>query len=117
MPDSGDVYTATIYFKGLSGNCKIRPVLVLNDLKNGWYTIAEITSVAPKNPPGYYDLFKEAIIKWQECGLDEPSYVKCNNNNIHPKFGDIFYQYLICQGLRLVNSNNVVLIYWLVYYQ
>ncbi|MDD3833616.1 MAG: type II toxin-antitoxin system PemK/MazF family toxin [Oscillospiraceae bacterium] len=72
-----------IYYKGRSGNCKVRPVLVLNTLNNGWCTIVEITSVAPKNPPGYYDLFKEPILKWKECGLDEPSYVKCNSNNIH----------------------------------
>jgi len=41
------------------------------------YTVAEITSVPPKD--NYYSKFKEEIKNWQQCGLDEPSYVKCKN--------------------------------------
>ena len=94
MPKIGDIYTAIIYYRGSSGNSKPRPVLVINDLGSGFYTIAEITSVPPKNPPSYYDGFKESIIKWKECGLDEASFVKCKDNNIHKVEGIRLHQYI-----------------------
>ncbi|MDD2402175.1 MAG: type II toxin-antitoxin system PemK/MazF family toxin [Clostridia bacterium] len=110
MPDIGDIYTAIIYFKGHSRNFKVRPVLVLNDLNNGWYTIAEITSISPKNPPGYYDLYKEPILNWQECGLNEPSFVKCKNIHnveeirLHNKIGTMNYN-------DFINIVDKILIY------
>ncbi len=75
----GDICIARIYFEGTSGLFKDRPVLILNSDGKGSYTIVEITSVAPKDPPGYYDTFKEEIKDWQKYGLDEPSWVKCKN--------------------------------------
>lgn len=91
MPNSGDIYTAKIYFKGTRGECKPRPILVLKDDGVGNCTIVEITSVAPKNPPDYYDTLKEEIKEWKTYGLDEPSYVKCKNvHNVN--------------GLRLVDK-------------
>lgn len=90
MPDSRDIYTVRIYYKGQSGTFKSRPILVINELGNGWYTIAEITSVPPKDPPSYYDQLKEPIIKWDECGLDKPSFIKCKN--IHNIEGSRLYQ-------------------------
>lgn len=79
MADIQEVYWIKIFYSGLMGNYKVSPVLVLNNLGNGRYTIAEITSVPPKDPPGHYDNYKEPIINWVSCGLDKPSYVKCKN--------------------------------------
>lgn len=79
MPDSGDIYTAYIFYKSTQGAYKLRPILVLNDDGNGSCTIVEITSIGPKNPPTHYDTFKEEIVGWRKCGLDQPSYVKCKN--------------------------------------
>lgn len=106
MPNIGDIYTAIIYYRGSSGNSKLRPVLVINDLRNGFYTIAEITSVPPKNPPGYYDGFKEPIIKWQECGLDEASFVKCKSNNIHNIEGIRLHQHI--GSIDSVDFSNII---------
>lgn len=106
MPGIGDIYIAIIYYKGLSGNSKPRPVLVLNDLGEGYYTIAEITSVPPKNPPSYFDDFKVPIAKWQECGLDEASFVKCNNNNIHNVEGIRLHQYI--GSISPVDFNHII---------
>lgn len=113
MPAIGDIYTAQIFYKGLCGTYKTRPVLVLNELNNGWCTIVEITSVAPKKPPGYFDSFKEPILKWKVCGLNEPSYVKCNINNIHNvevirlrnKIGKMEYDDFINIVNKIVNYN------------
>ena len=83
MPEKRDIYTAKIYFNGRAGAGKLRPVVILNDFSNGWYTVVEITSISPKDPPSHFDSFKEPIIKWQECGLDESSWVKCHKSNRH----------------------------------
>jgi len=79
MPESRDIYIVRIYYKGQSGTFKSRPILILNNLGNGWVTIAEITSVPPKQPPSYYDKYKEPIIKWAKYGLTELSFIKCKN--------------------------------------
>jgi len=83
MPEQRDTYKVIIYYRGQSGAHKIRPVVILNDLGNNLFTIAEITSVSPKNPPKPYDRFKEQIINWEQCGLNEPSWVKCFEENVH----------------------------------
>lgn len=112
MPNIGDIYTAIIYFRGRSGNSKPRPVLVLNDLGNGFYTIAEITSKKPKNPPSYYDQFKEFINGWHKCRLDEPSYVKCKNiHNIegirlHDYIGSMDYKEFILITKIILNYKS-----------
>ncbi len=75
-----DIYLMKVYFKGVSGDYKIRPVLVIDyDDELQLYTIVEVTTVPPKSPPGYYDKFKEPINDWQKSGLDDPSFVKCKN--------------------------------------
>lgn len=79
MPDSKDIYLVRIYYKEQSGIFKSRAVLILNNLGNGWVTIAEITSIPPKRPPSHFDKFKEPIIKWGEYGLTNPSFIKCKN--------------------------------------
>lgn len=79
MPNSKDIYLVRMYYKGQSEAFKSRPVLILNNLGNGWVTIVEITSVPPKQPPSHYDKFKEPIIKWKQCGLANPSFIKCKN--------------------------------------
>jgi len=79
MPESRDIYLVRIYYKGQSGTFKSRPVLILNTFSNGWVTIAEITSVPPRQPPSYYDKYKEPIVKWTRYGLTEPSFLKCKN--------------------------------------
>lgn len=80
MPEIGDIYKVQIFFEGASGPYKSRPVLILDyDDNNKNYTIVEITSKAPKDPPGYYDFAKEEIKNWKDYGLDKPSYVKCKN--------------------------------------
>lgn len=79
MPDSKAIYLVRIYYKGQSGIFKSRPVLILNNLGNGWVTIAEITSTPPKQPPSHFDKIKEPIIKWAEYGLTNPSFIKCKN--------------------------------------
>lgn len=75
----GEIYTAKIFYQDDEENYKVRPILVLNNTDNNFITIAEITSIPPKNPPSYYDKFKELIIKWKQAGLNEPSYIKCKN--------------------------------------
>lgn len=89
MFDIGDICIARIYYRGTSGPFKDRPVLILNNDNNGLFTIVEITSVAPKKPPKYYDTVKEEIKGWQEYGLDDPSWVKCKN--VHNVFSPRFY--------------------------
>lgn len=79
MPDSKDIYLVRIYYTGQSGAFKSRPVLILNNLGNGWVTIVEITTVPPKQPPSHYDKFKEPIIRWAQYGLAYPSFIKCKN--------------------------------------
>ena len=80
IPSIQDVYLMRVYFKGVSGDFKVRPVLLIDfDEELQLFTIVEITSVPPKMPPGYYDKFKEPVTNWEESGLDEPSYVKCKN--------------------------------------
>lgn len=88
MYDIGDICIAKIYYRGTSGPFKYRPVLILNTDDNGWCTIAEVTSVAPKKPPGYFDTYKEEIKDWQKYGLDDPSWIKCKNihNVENPRF-------------------------------
>lgn len=83
-PEISEIWTARIYFKGKTGESKPRPVLVINfQEESGEYTIQEITSVKPKDPPTYYDGFKKIIEKWKDSGLDELSYVKCAPTNTH----------------------------------
>ncbi len=94
MPKIGDIYTVIIYYKGQSGNNKQRPVIITNTLNNGEYTIAEITSIPPKDPPIHHDKFKEPIVLWQECGLDQPSWVKCHKGNVHNIAGSRLHQYV-----------------------
>ena len=60
MPEPGDIYKVKIFFKGTSGPYKSRPVLILNSVSENKYTIAEITSIPPKNSSGYYDNIKVA---------------------------------------------------------
>lgn len=83
-PEISEVWTARIYFKGKTGESKRRPVLVINvNEATGEYTIQEITTVKPDDPPTYYDGFKQIINKWKEANLDEESYVKCAPTNTH----------------------------------
>lgn len=79
MVNITDIYVMRVYYKGNSRDFKDRPVLIYYQDETGLFSVAEITSVPPKDPPGYYDNFKAEITKWQECGLDDPSYVKCKN--------------------------------------
>jgi mRNA interferase MazF len=85
VPFTKEVFITKVYFKGQTGIYKTRPVLILNyDDVRDVCTLVEITSVAPKDPPKYYDTFKEEIMYWELCGLDEKSYVKCKNvHNVH----------------------------------
>lgn len=48
--------------------------------------------IEPKDPPGYYDNFKEEIKKWSKYGLDKKSYAKCKN--IHNVKGVRFVKYI-----------------------
>lgn len=93
MPNIGDIYTAIVYYSGQSGNNKPRPVIITNVLNSDFYTIAEITSVPP-NPSGYFGKFKEPITKWQESGLDDPSWVKCYKGNVHNIHISRLHQYI-----------------------
>lgn len=92
MPNKGDIYSANVFYQKTSGPSKARPVLIINDNSIGGYTIVEITSISPKDPPGYYDKFKEEIKKWSKYGLHEKSYVKCRN--IHNIKGVRFIKYI-----------------------
>lgn len=94
MPNARDVYTAIIYYKGLKGDNKPRPVVIINTIDSNRCTIAEITSVPSKNPPNYFARFKVPILKWQECGLDEESWVKCFKENVHNISIDRLHQYI-----------------------
>lgn len=79
MPDKGDIYSIKVFYQGTTGPYKTRPVLIINNTPDKKYTIIELTSVSPKDPPGYYDRFKEKVEKWDKYGLDKQSYVKCKN--------------------------------------
>lgn len=78
MPNSKDIYKAKIYFRGKGSPFKTRPILVLANNGN-MCTIVELTSVGPKEPPSYFDQFKEEVIGWNKYGLEEPSWAKCTN--------------------------------------
>jgi mRNA interferase MazF len=105
IPSIQDIYLMRVYFKGVSGDFKVRPVLIIDfDEELLLFTIVEITSVPQKIPPGHYDKFKEPITNWQESGLDEPSYVKCTNihrvepKRLHKKIG----------SLNTLDFNNII---------
>lgn len=83
MAKFGDIYIAKVYFKGQAGQSKRRPVLIVDDSEDNLFTIAEITSVEPNDPPKTYDLFKIDIPDWKVAGLDRQSWVKCHKSNIH----------------------------------
>ncbi len=51
----GDIFVTKINYSGDKGPYKLRPVMVLN-VNEEDVTIVEITTVPPKNPPGFYDL-------------------------------------------------------------
>lgn len=93
MADIGDVYTGFIYFKGNTGDHKDRPFLII-DYVDELYTIVEITSVEPKNPPGYFDTCKQYLEDWSVAGLEDPSWAKCHKNNIHRIDEIRFHKYL-----------------------
>lgn len=42
--------------------------------------MTQITGQPPKDPPKYYDQFREPIYKWQEAGLTKMSYARVNKN-------------------------------------
>lgn len=107
MPNIRDIYTARVYYRGHSGNNKPRPVLIINTLQNDMFTIAEITSVSPKDPPSYFDRFKEPILKWQQCGLDQESWVKCFKGNIHNVDGSRLHQHI--GSMDVEDFNNAVM--------
>jgi mRNA-degrading endonuclease toxin of MazEF toxin-antitoxin module len=80
----GNIHLARIYYRGRSGASKIRPVVVIREQGNrGLYTIIEVTSVAPKQHPGFFDRYKEKVGHRGSTGLVEESYVKCHHDNIH----------------------------------
>lgn len=55
IPSIQDVYLMRVYFKGVSDDFKVRPVLLIDfDEELQLFTIVEITSVSPQMPPGYY---------------------------------------------------------------
>jgi mRNA-degrading endonuclease toxin of MazEF toxin-antitoxin module len=80
----GSIHLAKIFYKGRSGASKVRPVLIIKAQGNrGLFTIVEVTSVPPKDLPGFFDTYKEKINHKKRTGLFEPSFVKCHENNIH----------------------------------
>ena len=83
MVSFGEAYTAKVYFKGVNGTYKKRPVLIVDDSEEGLITFAEITGTKPSVPPKYYDRFKVEIVDWQSVGLNEQSWVKCHKGNLH----------------------------------
>ncbi|WP_077212374.1 type II toxin-antitoxin system PemK/MazF family toxin [Bacillus dakarensis] len=93
MAKVGDVYKVRIYFKGKSGTNKPRPVLII-DQDEEYFTIVELTSVEPKEPPGYFDNCKQKIVDWVRAGLDEESYAKCHKGNIHRVEESRLFEYL-----------------------
>ncbi|HCL4447346.1 TPA: type II toxin-antitoxin system PemK/MazF family toxin [Clostridium botulinum] len=98
MANIGDVYSVRVYFED-KNEYKERPVIIINKTIRNFneiiYTISEITSKKPKEPPSYYDNFKEPIKQWWKCGLNKESYVKTNklynikSNKLHKRIGHI----------------------------
>jgi mRNA interferase MazF len=86
----GDIYSVEIYFEDNPSQSKLRPVLII-DIEDNVYLFAEITSVAPNNPPAYYDQFKIPINSWQQAGLLKPSFVKAHK--LHKAEEDKFIIY------------------------
>ncbi len=77
MANIGDIYSVKIFYDDNPSQHKTRPVLVVNvEEELGLYTIAEITRTGPKNPPTYFDQFKEPIFDWRRAGLNSSSFVK-----------------------------------------
>ena len=77
MAGIGDIYSVKIFYEDDPSQYKTRPVLVVDvEEELSLYTIAEITRTSPKNPPTYFDQFKEPIFDWRRAGLNSPSYVK-----------------------------------------
>lgn len=89
MPSVGEIHSVIIYFENNPQDFKIRPVLIIDiDANTNICTFAEITSSGPKNPPSFYDQFKEPIYKWKEAGLEKLSFVK--THRIHKAHKDKF---------------------------
>ncbi|MGG4344357.1 hypothetical protein [Paenibacillus lautus] len=42
--------------------------------------VTQITGQGPKEPPGYYDKYREPIEKWKQAGLTKKSYARVNKN-------------------------------------
>ncbi|MEL7658597.1 MAG: hypothetical protein AAGU75_22120, partial [Bacillota bacterium] len=77
MPNIREIYRVRIFFEDDPTQFKTRPILIIDvDSDSELFTITEITSSMPKNPPTYHDRYKEPIINWRRSGLNEPSYVK-----------------------------------------
>lgn len=95
MVEIGSICCIKLYYTGLTGESKVRPVLVIDaDYENNLYTIVKITSVGPKNPPTYHDRYKIEIQNWKQYGLDKQSWVKINDENIYRVSGDKFVKIL-----------------------
>ncbi|AEB77358.1 type II toxin-antitoxin system PemK/MazF family toxin [Clostridium botulinum] len=96
MADIKDIYIVRIYYEDKIEKAKNRPIIIINKNvtdKETSYTISEITSAKPKDPPRHFDKFKEPIVKWKEAGLDKMSFVKVNklykipSNKLYKKIG------------------------------
>jgi len=99
MADIRDIYVVRIYYENDIKNFRNRPIIIINktveQLKEKFFTISEITGAKPKTPPSYYDNFKEPIIKWKKAGLDKLSFVKTNklqvvkSDKLYKKIGEM----------------------------
>lgn len=49
MADVGDIFTVEIFFEDFPDKSKLRPVLIV-DVEDNLYLVAEITSTPPKMP-------------------------------------------------------------------
>jgi mRNA interferase MazF len=78
----GNVYKDYFDYQDIPGKRDFRR-MVLVDItgeNSDIGILTQITGQPPKNPPGYFDQFREPIHKWPEAGLTQMSYARVNKN-------------------------------------
>lgn len=75
----GEVFYAYVEHIENDGQGKTRPVLALKDPETDGWLVLKITSRIDKKLNHKYGYM---LSDWEKCGLDKPSIVKCNREDI-----------------------------------
>lgn len=76
---AGECFLAYISFANTTGG-KVRPVVLIHDKEENQFFVCTVTSQVdkPKNKKYGY-----VVVDWKEAGLDKPSIIKCNKDDMY----------------------------------